>query len=37
MDNPTSSTATQQLLGWRPRHPGLIADLAERHYFDPQA
>jgi nucleoside-diphosphate-sugar epimerase len=37
MDNPTSSTATQQLLGWRPSHPGLIADLAERHYFDPQA
>jgi nucleoside-diphosphate-sugar epimerase len=34
MDNPTSSTATQQLLGWRPAHPGLITDLAEGHYFD---
>jgi nucleoside-diphosphate-sugar epimerase len=34
LDNPTSSTVTQQLLGWRPVHPGLIADLAERHYFE---
>jgi len=33
LDNPTSSTATQQLLGWQPAHPGLIADLAEGHYF----
>jgi nucleoside-diphosphate-sugar epimerase len=37
MDNPTSSAATQQLLGWHPAHPGLIADLAERHYFDTPA
>jgi nucleoside-diphosphate-sugar epimerase len=34
LDNPTSSAATQKLLGWRPAHPGLIADLGEGHYFD---
>jgi nucleoside-diphosphate-sugar epimerase len=34
LDNPTSSAATQELLGWRPAHPGLIADLGEGHYFD---
>jgi nucleoside-diphosphate-sugar epimerase len=34
LDNPTSSAATQELLGWPPAHPGLIADLAESHYFD---
>ena len=34
LDNPTSSAVTQRLLGWRPAHPGLIADLAERHYFE---
>lgn len=33
LDNPTSSAVTRQLLGWRPAHPGLIADLAESHYF----
>ncbi len=35
LDNPTSSTRTQTLLGWRPVHPGLLPDLAERHYFEP--
>jgi nucleoside-diphosphate-sugar epimerase len=35
LDNPTSSAQTQTLLGWRPAHPGLLADLAERHYFEP--
>jgi nucleoside-diphosphate-sugar epimerase len=35
LDNPTSSAQTQTLLGWRPTHPGLLADLAERHYFEP--
>jgi nucleoside-diphosphate-sugar epimerase len=35
LDNPTSSAQTQTLLGWRPTHPRLIADLAERHYFEP--
>ena len=33
LDNPTSSAVTQELLGWRPVHPGLIADLGESHYF----
>src|SRR5580704_9780352 len=34
LDNPTSSAQTQTLLGWRPAHPGLLADLAEHHYFE---
>jgi nucleoside-diphosphate-sugar epimerase len=34
LDNPTSSAHTQTLVGWRPTHPGLLADLAERHYFE---
>jgi nucleoside-diphosphate-sugar epimerase len=34
LDNPTSSSQTQTLVGWRPAHPGLLADLAQRHYFD---
>ena len=33
LDNPTSSTLTQQRLGWRPGHAPLIADLEEGHYF----
>jgi nucleoside-diphosphate-sugar epimerase len=33
LDNPTSSALTQELLGWKPEHPGLIADLDEGHYF----
>jgi nucleoside-diphosphate-sugar epimerase len=33
LDNPTSSALTQERLGWRPAHPGLIADLDEGHYF----
>ncbi|HLV99055.1 MAG TPA: SDR family oxidoreductase [Ktedonobacterales bacterium] len=32
-DFPRSSTATQELLGWRPVHPGLLADI-EQHYFN---
>jgi len=32
-DLPRSSAATQELLGWRPVHPGLIADI-EQHYFN---
>jgi nucleoside-diphosphate-sugar epimerase len=33
-DIPASSTLTQQLLGWRPTGPGLIADLNAMNYFE---
>jgi nucleoside-diphosphate-sugar epimerase len=33
LDNPTSSARTRELLGWKPTHSGLLADLAEGHYF----
>jgi nucleoside-diphosphate-sugar epimerase len=33
LDNPTSAALTTELLGWRPEHPGLIADIDEGHYF----
>jgi nucleoside-diphosphate-sugar epimerase len=32
-DFPRSSVRTQELLGWRPVHPGLLADM-EQHYFN---
>jgi len=32
-DMPASSALTQQLLGWAPTHPGLIADIEQGHYF----
>jgi nucleoside-diphosphate-sugar epimerase len=32
-DMPASSTITQELLGWKPTHPGLIEDLEQGHYF----
>ena len=32
-DMPASSTITQELLGWKPTHPGLIADIDQGHYF----
>jgi nucleoside-diphosphate-sugar epimerase len=28
-----SSTLTQELLGWKPTHPGLIEDIEQGHYF----
>ncbi|MFI7501995.1 SDR family oxidoreductase [Streptomyces sp. NPDC049687] len=33
-DNPSSSTLTQDLLGWKPVQPGLLDDLGQGHYFD---
>ena len=33
LDCPASSARTQELLGWRPVQPGLIADLEQGHYF----
>ena len=33
-DVPSSSALTQELLDWRPTHPGLVADLEEGHYFE---
>ena len=32
-DMPASSAITQELLGWKPTHPGLIKDIEEGHYF----
>ena len=32
-DNPTSSTQTQETLGWRPTHLALIPDIEQGHYF----
>jgi nucleoside-diphosphate-sugar epimerase len=37
LDNPTSSLQTQELLGWKPIHPGLVEDLDQGHYFGPAA
>ena len=33
LDNLTSSARTQELLGWKPAHADLIADISEGHYF----
>ena len=33
LDNPASSTLTQELLDWHPTHPGLIDDMNAGHYF----
>lgn len=33
IDCPASSAITQERLGWRPTHSGLIADLEQAHYF----
>lgn len=34
LDAPTSSQRTQQRLHWQPQQPGLLADLAQGHYFE---
>ncbi len=33
LDAPASSALTQERLGWKPTHPGLVADLEQGHYF----
>jgi nucleoside-diphosphate-sugar epimerase len=33
VDQPASSTLTQQLLGWKPTHARIIDDLDQGHYF----
>lgn len=33
LDAPASSKLTQERLGWKPTHPGLIEDLEAGHYF----
>lgn len=33
LDRLASSAQTQERLGWRPTHPGLLADLDQAHYF----
>jgi len=37
LDSPASSVLTQELLGWQPVHPGLLADLDQGHYFKGEA
>ena len=32
-DMPASGAITQDLLGWKPTHPGLIEDIEQGHYF----
>jgi nucleoside-diphosphate-sugar epimerase len=34
LDNPASSTLTQERLGWRPTGPGLISDLDHMQWFE---
>lgn len=34
IDCPASSAKTQKQLGWKPKQPGLIADLDLEHYFE---
>ena len=34
IDCPSSSVKTQELLGWQPKQPGLIADLDRPRYFE---
>ena len=34
LDAPAASQLTRHWLGWQPTHPGLLADLAQGHYFE---
>jgi nucleoside-diphosphate-sugar epimerase len=34
LDVPASSARTQERLAWRPRQPGLLADIERGHYFE---
>jgi len=36
MDSPASSKLTEEKLEWRPKQPGLIADLERGTYFEPE-
>jgi nucleoside-diphosphate-sugar epimerase len=33
LDAPASSAATREMMGWKPAHPELLADLEQGHYF----
>ena len=33
MDAPTSAVKTKSALGWKPKQPGLIADMEQGAYF----
>jgi hypothetical protein len=37
VDVPASSALTRERLGWRPTHPGLVADLERGRYFEQPA
>jgi nucleoside-diphosphate-sugar epimerase len=37
LDSPASGTITEELLDWKPTHPGLIEDLEQGHYFRTQS
>lgn len=37
LDNPASSALTQEMLGWKPEHAGLLDDIAEGHYFQKES
>jgi len=36
VDRPASSKLTEEKLEWQPKHPGIIADLEQGTYFEPE-